>query len=92
MNKFLLKRPIISEKSILAQEANKYFFVVRNEANKMEIKKLIQTVYKVKVKAVNILKTHPKKKRVKGKEGTLGAYKKAMVTLQKGEKLDILPQ
>lgn len=92
MNKFLLKKPIISEKSILAQEANKYFFVVKNEANKMEIKKLIQAVYKVKVKAVNILKTHAKKKRVKGKEGTLGAYKKAMVTLQKGEKLDILPQ
>ena len=63
----------------------KYAFKVANTANKTEIKQAIEKKFNVKVMAVNITKSHPKKKRVGKYTGMTSKYKKAVVTLKKGD-------
>ena len=68
---------------ILAE--GKYAFKVANKANKTEIKQAIEKKFGVKVEKVNITNSHPKKKRVGKYTGMTSKYKKAIVTLKKGE-------
>lgn len=92
MNKFLVKNPLITEKGTHLSQIGKYLFLVDKSANKPEIKKAIENIYKVKVDFVNIINLKPKKRRLGRTVGKKPGYKKAVVTLTKGQKLDILPQ
>ena len=88
-NKFLVKSPLITEKATALSAFNTYSFVVDNSATSSEIKKVIQEVYKVKVSRVNIINVKPKERRIGRHIGMKPGYKKALVTLKKGEKMDI---
>jgi len=82
--------PIKTEKSqILKEKFNQYVFKVHKDANKPQIKKAIEELFKVKVKKVRVVKIPPKRRTFRGKEGFKPGYKKAIVTLEKGEKIEI---
>jgi len=86
-----LAAPHVTEKATNLEEHNTYVFKVYREANKSEIKKAVHEVYGVDVKNVNIVNVHPKKRRVGKKgEGWRKGYKKAFVSLEKGQKIEIL--
>ncbi len=93
MNKIydIIQGPIITEKTMaLKEKYNKYSFKVAKDANKIEIKNAVEQIFKVKVakRGVNTINVLPKRKRVGQHEGFKPAYKKAIVTLEKGEKID----
>ncbi|MCX7905719.1 MAG: 50S ribosomal protein L23 [Elusimicrobiales bacterium] len=77
--------PVLTEKSVNQKELNKYFFKVSNDANKIEIKKAVEEIFKVKVKDVKIVKMKPKKARLGRFEGYRSGWKKAIVTLKEGK-------
>ena len=81
--------PLRTEKGTNLLPFNKYVFCVSGEANKFEIRSAIEEIYKVKVKKVNTLTVKGKKKRVRYIEGTTSDWKKAIVTLKAGDKIDI---
>lgn len=87
----ILKEPHISEKATSLNEQDKYAFKVYPKANKSEVKKAIEFLYGVRVKKVNIINIPQKKKAFRGIEGSKSGYKKAIVTLEKGDKIEILP-
>lgn len=89
----VLLRPIVTEKMTgQGEKLNRYGFVVDKKANKLQIKKAIQDLYGVTVKDVNTLHTATKIKfrytRSGVQEGKTGGYKKAIITLAKGETID----
>lgn len=92
LNKFLVKHPIITEKATRMGALGQYMFLVASEATSPEIKKIIETSYKVKVARVQVLNVKPKPRRLGRNIGMKPGYKKAIVTLKEGQKLDILPQ
>ncbi len=84
----LIKGPIITEKThMLKAEGNKVSLRVDVKANKVEIRKAIEELFKVKVLAVNTINMKGKKKSVGRTEGVRSAWKKAIVTLAPGEKI-----
>jgi len=84
----LIKGPIITEKShALKEAANQVTFRVAVKANKIEIRKAIEELFKVKVLGVNTIQMRGKKKRVGRTQGVRPAWKKAIVTLAPGEKI-----
>ena len=86
----IILRPVISEKSTkLREKENKYVFVVAKDANKIQIRQAVESAFGVKVTNVNTVSVRAKKKRVGRYEGTTKAYKKAIVTLAEGSKLDL---
>ena len=91
-NKFLVKRPLITEKATLLGKLGKYMFLVADKANKSEVKKIIEKEYKVHIEKVNIITAKSKERRLGKSIGIRPGYKKAIITLREGEKLDILPQ
>jgi len=91
-NKFLIKNPIITEKAISGGEMGKYVFLVDKSATVNEVKKLVEAQYNVKVEKTNTINVKSKTKRTGRGVGTKPGYKKIIVTLKKGQKLDILPQ
>ena len=86
-----LKAPYISEKATSLVEENKYIFVVKDKANKNEIRNAIEELYKVNILNVNIIKIHRKKKRLGKFHGWKKGFKKAIVEVKKGQKIDIYP-
>ncbi len=83
--------PAITEKgTALTEKNNKYSFKVRKNANKVEIKGAIEKIFKVKVTSVNTMTRKGKKKRVRRVEGKTPDWKKAIVTLRSGDKIDVL--
>lgn len=86
----IIIEPIITEKSVNLSDEGKYTFKVDKKATKNEIKKAVEKLFKVQVEKVNIIKTKPKKVRKGRIEGQKGGFKKAIVTLKKGQKIDIL--
>ncbi|MEA1936879.1 MAG: 50S ribosomal protein L23 [Patescibacteria group bacterium] len=88
----IIRKPHISEKAFNLESEGKYVFVVSPSANKVEIKKAIQNLYGVVVKSVNIVKVPSKPKRFRGVPGTKSGYKKAVVTLAKGSKIDVMKE
>ena len=68
---------------------NKYLFSVATNANKIEIKNAIEEIYKVKVKSVNTQNVIGKLKRVRQQQGRTADWKKAVVTLKEGQKIDL---
>ena len=84
----LIKGPIITEKTHSLKEAgNKLTLKVAVKANKIEIRKAIEALFKVKVVAVNTMQMMGKKKRLGKSEGSRPNWKKAIVTLAPGEKI-----
>ena len=81
----IILSPIITEKTAGMESEGKYAFKVSNDANKTEIKMAIEKKFNVKVMAVNISNSHPKKKRVGRYTGMTSKYKKAIITLKKGD-------
>ena len=85
----LIKRPIISEKStMLSEVANKYVFEVAMQANKHEIRDAIQNLFNVKVKDVRTQIVHGKVKRAGQFMAKRANWKKAIVSLREGQKID----
>ncbi len=85
----VIDAPHISEKATFLQEEDKYVFRISKRANKIEVKKAIEDLYKVKVENVNIVNVPAKKKMWRGKPGYGSGYKKAIVTIKKGQKIEI---
>jgi len=81
--------PIITEKSTILSEFNQVVFEVPLTASKPEIKEAIETLFKVKVTAVNTLRNKGKTKRFRGIPGRRKDVKKAIVTLKDGDTIDI---
>jgi large subunit ribosomal protein L23 len=81
--------PVITEKATLASEHNQVIFKVRREATKPQIKEAVEKLFGVKVKAVNTLNRKGKVKRFKGRLGTQQDIKKAIVTLEEGQSIDV---
>ena len=80
-------QPIITEKATELKEQHKYFFKVDKRANKTLVSDAVERLYNVKVTDCNIINVRGKKKRVRYKEGFTSGYKKAIVTLKKGDSL-----
>lgn len=91
-NKFLVKNPLITEKGTDLSALGKYLFLVDKKATKNEIKKIVEKEYKVKVTKVNVMNTKPKPRRLGRSQGHRPGYKKAIVTLVKDQKIDVVPQ
>ena len=80
----------MTEKSTDLAALGKYVFIVKSKATKQEIKKAVKAVYKVDAVAVNIVNRPPKRKRVGGvMRGAQEGYRKAIVTLKAGQKIDL---
>lgn len=86
----IIKNPRITEKASYAGEQNVYTFDVTSSANKTEIKKVIFALYKVKPMRVNVLAVPKKNTMLKGKAGTKGGGRKALVYLKKGDKIEFV--
>jgi large subunit ribosomal protein L23 len=85
----IIKAPIITEQSTkMIESHNKYTFKVDRKANKVEIKKAVEAIFEVKVLSVNTINVLPKFKRMGKHEGYKSAYKKAVVKLAEGQKID----
>tara|TARA_A100000164_G_C21330205_1_gene506179 strand:- start:29 stop:322 length:294 start_codon:yes stop_codon:yes gene_type:complete len=82
-------QPIITEKATVLSEQNKTVFKVHKTANKKVIKKNIEKIFKVNVIKVNIINLKSKKKFKQGKLSTKTGYKKAIITLKKGQSIDL---
>jgi len=81
--------PIVTEKSTSLSEQNKIVFKVPNKSNKDILKKNIEKIFKVNVVKVNIINKQPRKKIIRGKKVKIKGYKKAIVTLKKGQSIDL---
>lgn len=87
----VLHAPHISEKAtVSADERNEVVFKVDGKATKPEIKKAVEAMFKVKVTDVKTLNVKPKVKRLRGRVGKRSGWKKAYVSLAKGEEIDFL--
>lgn len=84
----ILKFPHITEKATILSQNNQYVFVVYNNVNKIEIKKAIEKLYNVKVLKIQIIKMPKKKRRVGRTFGWKKAYKKAIVRIKEGQKIE----
>jgi large subunit ribosomal protein L23 len=81
--------PAITEKATSLSEFNKIVFKVHKGANKKSIKKSIEKIFKVNVVKINTINLRGKSKIVKGKKTTKPSYKKAIITLKKGQSIDL---
>lgn len=84
----IIYAPIITEKSAVMANENKYTFKVSPKANKTEIKQAIESIFNVKVESINTSNSHPKKKRVGKYTGMTNKYKKAIVKLAEGNSIN----
>lgn len=86
----VIKRPIITEKfTRLKEKENKYIFVVDKKANKQEVKQAIEELFRVKVEKVNTAIFPGKKRRLGVHEGYRPDWKKAIVTLKEGQRIEL---
>lgn len=85
----IIRHPVITEKATRLSEFNQVTFRVPLEATKPEIKAAVEGLFKVKVTAVNTVRTEGKTKRFRGRPGKRSDHKKAVVTLAEGQSIDI---
>jgi len=83
----VLRRPLITEKAMVLKEKDKYAFEVASKASKVQIKQAVEQAFKVKVSKVNVIKVPGKTKRFGRREVTSSSWKKAIVTLEPGQKI-----
>jgi large subunit ribosomal protein L23 len=84
----VLRRPLITEKSTVLQGMNKYAFEIAEGANKLQIKQAIEKAFKVTVTKVNVVTMQGKMKRMGRREVMSSQWKKAIVTLKAGDKIE----
>lgn len=82
--------PHITEKGTLMSEQNKYIFKIADDANKTEVKKAVESLYKVKVAKTHIAYAKSKFRQVGRYQGRKAGFKKAIVTLKEGSKIDVV--
>ena len=85
----VLRRPLITEKSTALQMVGKYAFEVALASNKQQVKQAVEKAFKVSVTAVNMMMVHGKKRRVRRGTVLSPAWKKAVVTLKEGDKIEL---
>ncbi len=85
----IIETLIRTEKGTFLEPDRKYLFKVAKNSNKIEIKKAIEEIYKVKVQDVNTSIVRGKLKRVRQEQGSTTAWKKAVVTLKEGQKIEV---
>ena len=85
----IIRRPVITEKATMVAEHNQVTFLVAIDAAKPEIKAAVETLFKVKVEAVNTLRRKGKVKRTRGRVGQRAETKRAIVTLAEGSSIDV---
>ena len=91
--KTIIRKPLVSEKTVaLGKDYNKYVFLVDNQANSQEVKKVVENIYKVKVVTANLINQKGKVKRLGRSLGRRSDFKKAIVTVKAGQIIDILPK
>ena len=81
--------PHITEKTTNISEQNKIVFKVPYKANKKNLKKNIEKIFKVNIVKINIINKQSRKKMVRGKKVKIQGYKKAIITLKKGQNIDL---
>ncbi len=81
--------PLVTEKSTNLSEQNKIVFKVPREANKINLKKNIEKIFKVNVIKINIINKQNRRKIVRGKKVKVQGFKKAIITLKKGQSIDL---
>jgi large subunit ribosomal protein L23 len=81
--------PMVTEKTTNLSEQNKIVFRVPREANKTSLKKNIEKIFKVNVTKINIVNKQNRTKAVRGKKVKVQGYKKAIITLKKGQSIDL---
>ena len=84
-----IRQPIITEKATILSEYNKTVFKVHKGANKKSIKKNIEKIFKVNVTKINIINKQNRVKLARGKKVKVQGYKKAIITLKKGQSIDL---
>jgi large subunit ribosomal protein L23 len=84
----IIFRPVVTEKSTAVMQDNKYTFIVDLKANKIEIRKAIEEIFKVKVTGVNTVRVMGKTKRMGRSVGKRPDYKKAIVSLAEGQRIE----
>ena len=88
--KDIIKAPIVTEKTAkISADGKKVVLKVDKNSNKVQIKQAVEKAFDVKVDKVNTINVRPKKKRIGRYEGATKAYKKAIITLAEGSKLDL---
>ncbi|MDP1629251.1 MAG: 50S ribosomal protein L23 [bacterium] len=87
----ILRNPCITEKASFLGGLNQYVFKVYSSANKNQIKKAVESFYAVNVKKVRVINVPARPRRLGRTLGTKSGYKKAIVVLKKGEKIEIMP-
>ena len=92
MEKFLIKKPIITEKSTDSAKARKYVFLVDKGASATEAKKAVEAIYQVKVLGTNVINVKSKVRRLGRSVGIKPGYKKVIMTLKEGQKIDVVPK
>jgi large subunit ribosomal protein L23 len=85
----IIRKPVITEKATMASEANAVVFQVAMDSTKPQIKDAVENLFGVKVKAVNTTITKGKVKKFRGKPGVRNDVKKAYVTLEEGNTIDV---
>ena len=85
----IIKSILRTEKSTKLMPLNKYLFWVDSAANKIEIKKAVEEIFKVKVASVNVMNVKGKPRRVRYQLGKTSDWKKAWVTLKKGSTIEV---
>ena len=81
--------PFVTEKSTSLSEQNKIVFKVPNNANKKSLKRNIEKIFKVNVVRVNIINKQNRTKLTRGRKVKIQGYKKAIITLKKGQSIDL---
>ena len=85
----ILIKPIVTEKSTALMEERKYTFCVPLSATKIQIRQAVEQIFKVKVQAVNTMRYEGKMKRLGRTQGRRSDWKKAVVTLKPGERIEL---
>ncbi len=85
----VLRRPLITEKTAMLQAQGKYAFEIAGEANKLQVKQAVEKAFKVKVLAVNVMTVPGKTRRVGRRQVLTQSWKKAIVTLKPGDKIEL---
>ena len=81
--------PMVTEKSTILLEQNKIVFKIPNGANKINLKKNIEKIFKVNVTKINIINKQNRTKIARGKKVKVSGFKKAIITLKKGQSIDL---
>ena len=85
----IIRKPLVTEKSTNLSELNKIVFKVPDGANKKNLKKNIEKIFKVNVTKINIINKQNRTKVTRGRKVKVSGYKKAIITLKKGQSIDL---